>query len=556
MKKQVLIAPITFSMVLMSSFFLQESCTSESVQGRNPKQINRLTQIQTTDFDSVFIDTFSLRLKLKDKYLDKLHAFYSERKFTYAWLEKGEFNAYAEQFIQLLEKDSSLTDVNTKYYKTLLHYPSYPSLKKGERNYLSKKQYADIEMLLTITFFEYASRNWEELSEKERKMIGWNIHFEKLDYSTLLSFILAKNPEFLSTYQPIHPQYRLLAKQLAYYQSIMLKTEWNTVFPEGLKLNLGDTSNQVLALKNHLYLEQDLIDNNHTNQFDTAMFVALKKYQQRHGLFADGILGKQTKGVLGVSIQSLIQTIKLNMLRCKMVPALQKGDYIVVNIPAFKLYFYHNEQLLWSSKVVVGKISHLKNTMVFNDVLDQVVFSPYWNLPQGIITKQVLPQLKQNPNYLAEHEMEVVTNKGKIVPTNQINWDRYMTHFPFEIRQKPGKNNALGLVKFLFPNKYAIYIHDTPEKSLFGETKRTFSQGCIRLQNPIKLAQIVLRNRPSFTEKRIQTLMQGGVETYVRIKPTIPVFIVYFTAWVDSKGKLNVRNDVYQQDVKMNKYNL
>ena len=542
--------------LILSSLFSFESCNSTGTKTTILKNRIKYTNLQGIHFDSFFLDSFPVRFLLKDKYLDKLHAFYSERKFTYAWLYKGEFNAYAKQFIQLLEKDSTLTDANSKHYRTLIHYPSYLSLKKGERNYLSKKQYADIEMLLTIIFFEYATRNWEGLSEKERKVIGWNIHFEKLDYSTLLSFILAKNPEFLSTYQPIHPQYRLLAKQLAYYQSIVLKTEWNTLFPEGMKLNLGDTSNQVLALKNHLYLEQDLVDNNHTNQFDTAVFVALKKYQQRHGLFADGILGKQTIGVLGVSIQSLIKTIKLNMLRCKMVPAVQKGDFIVVNIPAFKLYFYHNEQLLWSSKVVVGKISHLKNTMVFNDVLDQVVFSPYWNLPQGIITKQVLPQLKQNPNYLAEHEMEVVTNKGEIVPSNQINWDRYTTHFPFEIRQKPGKNNALGLVKFLFPNKYAIYIHDTPEKSLFGETKRTFSQGCIRLQNPMKLAQIVLRNRPSYTEKRIQTLMQGGVETYVHIKPTIPVFIVYFTAWVDGKGKLNVRNDVYQQDMKMNKYSL
>ena len=234
-----------------------------------------------------------------------------------------------------------------------------------------------------------------------------------------------------------------------------------------------------------------------------------------------------------------------------MIPKTQKGDYIVVNIPDFRLFAYQDTQLVFNSKVVVGKKSGAKHTVIFSDFIETIVFSPYWNIPQGIITKQLLPLIKNNPSYLSEHDMEVLNNKGNLIPNNSIDWEKYTSHFPYMIRQKPGRNNALGRVKFMFPNKYAIYIHDTPEKSLFGETKRMFSHGCIRLQQPAKLAQFLLRKNIAFNRKRINALMQGGVETYIPLKPKVPVFIVYFTAWVDRSGKLNVRPDVYRQDLKM-----
>ena len=147
--------------------------------------------------------------------------------------------------------------------------------------------------------------------------------------------------------------------------------------------------------------------------------------------------------------------------------------------------------------------------------------------------------------------MEVVNAEGQPVSTSSIEWNKYTNNFPYIIRQKPGKNNALGLVKFLFPNSYGIYLHDTPEKSLFGESTRMFSHGCIRLQEPFKLAKFLLREDSSFTDEKIKTLMNGDKQTFVKLKNKVPVFIVYFTAWVDSDGKLNLRDDVYQHDEKM-----
>jgi murein L,D-transpeptidase YcbB/YkuD len=179
-------------------------------------------------------------------------------------------------------------------------------------------------------------------------------------------------------------------------------------------------------------------------------------------------------------------------------------------------------------KVVVGAVAH--NTVIFNGNMKYIVFSPYWNVPPSILRKEIIPGIKRNKNYLANHNME--WNGGAV-------------------RQKPGPRNSLGLVKFLFPNSYNIYLHDTPSKSLFNESKRAFSHGCIRLSEPKRLAEYLLRNDPAWSEASITKAMNSGKEKYVTLKQTIPVFIGYFTAWVDHDGKLNFRDDIYGHDKEM-----
>jgi murein L,D-transpeptidase YcbB/YkuD len=196
-----------------------------------------------------------------------------------------------------------------------------------------------------------------------------------------------------------------------------------------------------------------------------------------------------------------------------------------VNIPQFKLVAMEKDSIVLSCNVVVGKATN--KTVIFRGDMKYVVFSPYWNVPQSIINKEILPAMKRNPNYLAKHNMEY--NGGKI-------------------RQKPGPDNSLGLVKFLFPNSFNIYLHDTPSKSLFKEDKRAFSHGCIRVSEPFELAKYLLRHDPSWTPEKIKGAMDSGKEQYVSLKNTVPVYLVYFTAFVDSKGKLNFRDDIYNRD--------
>jgi murein L,D-transpeptidase YcbB/YkuD len=188
------------------------------------------------------------------------------------------------------------------------------------------------------------------------------------------------------------------------------------------------------------------------------------------------------------------------------------------------------DSMVFSCNVVVGKSTN--KTVIFRGDMKYVVFSPYWNVPNSIINKEILPAMRRNPNYLAKHNMEY--NGGKI-------------------RQKPGPNNSLGLVKFLFPNSFNIYLHDTPSKSLFNEDKRAFSHGCIRVAEPFQLAKYLLRHDGNWTEEKIRAAMNSGNEQYVTLKKTVPVYLVYFTAFVDPRGKLNFRDDIYGRDTELKK---
>jgi murein L,D-transpeptidase YcbB/YkuD len=199
-------------------------------------------------------------------------------------------------------------------------------------------------------------------------------------------------------------------------------------------------------------------------------------------------------------------------------------------------------------KVVVGKSATA--TTIFNENLTTIVFSPYWNVPQSIIVKELLPKLKKDPYFLNKKNMEVVKN-NKAINSYSINWNNYTKGVPFVIREKPGQWNSLGLIKFLFPNNYDIYMHDTPTKSSFEKEARAFSHGCIRLAEPLKLASYLLKSDKNITEAKMLKWMNAGVEKYVSVKPPMPVYIVYFTSWVNHKGKVNFRNDIYGLDKKL-----
>jgi murein L,D-transpeptidase YcbB/YkuD len=217
----------------------------------------------------------------------------------------------------------------------------------------------------------------------------------------------------------------------------------------------------------------------------------------------------------------------VNMERCRWIPPdfAKAGVYIVVNIPAFRLTMVRDGKPEFTSPVIVGK--NVTKTVIFSGMLSYIVFSPYWNLPASIINKEVKPGMTRNKNYLEAHNME--WNNG-------------------QVRQKPGKNNSLGLVKFIFPNSEDIYMHDTPSKSLFARENRAFSHGCIRVEKPRELAIEILKENPAWTPQRIDAAMHAGKESTVTLKSKIPVYIGYLTAWVNDRGEINFYQDVYNRD--------
>ena len=343
-------------------------------------------------------------------------------------------------------------------------------------------------------------------------------------------------------------EYMLLNQKLEEYNAILKNKKYNPNLNITNEFKFGDSSDILVNVKNQLYLLGDIKETSQSLLFDSSIFYGVKNFQIRYGLKPSGILTKQTFLQLNKPIEELIQTIQLNLTRRKLELPKNREDYVVVSLPEFKLHTYFNSEETSSYKVIIGKTTKKTQTKIFNDTIEYLVFCPYWNIPKGIIIKEILPEIKKNNNFLHKNDMEVTTQQGEIIPSTRINWSIYTKNFPYAIRQRPGKKNALGKVKFLFPNPYSIYIHDTPEKKLFSKEIRTYSHGCIRLETPLKLAFYLLRKDKHYTPKKINQIINAGKQTYIKLKNKVPIYITYYTAWVDSSGKLNFRDDIYDRD--------
>ena len=319
-----------------------------------------------------------------------------------------------------------------------------------------------------------------------------------------------------------------MREQLKRYDAIQKQGGWKPLAPMQKKYSEGDSLADIRQIKHRLFMTGDLKNDDTSLVFNDDMSKAVKNFQYRYGIKTDGTIGGNTLSEMNRPVDFRIRQILVNMERLRWVPAQPDEDYILVNIPAFQLYAYEKGKLAFKMNVVVGSTQN--STVIFTGKLKHVVFSPYWNVPPSIVNKEVLPGIKKNPNYLANHNME--WNGG-------------------HVRQKPGIKNSLGLVKFLFPNSYNIYLHDTPSKSLFTEDKRAFSHGCIRVSEPKKLARWILRNEPAWTDSTIEKAMHSGKEKYVNVKQDVQVFIGYFTAFVDGKDNMNFRDDIYGHDKRL-----
>jgi murein L,D-transpeptidase YcbB/YkuD len=325
-----------------------------------------------------------------------------------------------------------------------------------------------------------------------------------------------------------------LKNKLIIYYEIDKKGGWDSINLKNKAYRVGDSAEVILALKKRLSITGDYAGETTSLKFTEQLKLGLLHAQERLGLNADGVLGKSAANELNVSVKDRIEQMLINMERLKWMPNESSGVRLVANIPEFTLHVFNGNQQDFSMKIVVGKAGH--NTVIFTDSLSYIVFNPYWNIPQSIVRNEILPAMRRNGNYLRRNNMELTgTSNGLPV-----------------IRQKPGPKNSLGRVKFIFPNNYNIYFHDTPAKTLFDLQDRAFSHGCIRLGEPEKLADYLLKDNPDWPTSKIHDMMvNGGKNTWVKLKEKIPVYLVYFTAWVTKDGALNFRDDIYGHDAKM-----
>ena len=398
----------------------------------------------------------------------------------------------------------------------------------------ASKSFINTELLLTKHFIQYMLNNYEKGYVKRKEMERF-IPARKQNALQLADSLINKKHKDDKYFEDVNASYRGLKEHLKTYHDIVKNGGWPVVrFAKGA-YKKGASSPDVLTLKKRLMLSGDMPAGDTSLVFNDTVVTGIKNFQARHGFTTDGVLTEAVVKEMNVPAATRLQQILMNMDRMRWLAAEPKGQLIVVNIPEFVLHMYEGGKKVFDMVVVVGKEGH--NTMTFNGDLSQVVFSPYWNVPPSIVKNEILPEMAENSNYLESQNMEIVSNDGELP----------------EIRQRPGDDNALGKVKFLFPNSFNIYFHDTPSKSLFEKDKRAFSHGCIRLKEPEKMANYVLRNQPEWTPEKISEAMNSGEEKYVKVKDPIPVIVTYYTAWAGEDGKLNFREDIYEHDSKLAK---
>jgi murein L,D-transpeptidase YcbB/YkuD len=506
-------------------------------QGKKKKLITRDTTItRSNSFNDLFMDSVQLEQFISQHetltiFRDQFNDFYKDRNYGYAWFDSSGLTEQASNLMNLQ------SDYITNFSDSTLANPLLDSLfhflsqsKQVQQN-IQPATILEAELLLTGQFFRYASKAYNG-SDIDAAALGWFIPRKKADLHQLLDSAIRGASDKI--YAAPNSQYNKLVNYLNQYRSIEKKGNLDSLPSVKKSLRKGDSSLIIGLIRQHLFTFHDLSENNNSLVFDSTLEKAVKGFQQRMGLTPDGVVGNQLIAELNVPIQTRIKQMLINLERLRWMPAEKDTNYILVNIPAFMMYVYDSGRLQFNMNVIVGTSAN--NTVIFNNRLQYVVFSPYWNVPSSIVQKEILPAMARNPNYLNRQHMEIV-QAGKI-PV---------------IRQLPGAHNSLGLVKFLFPNNYNIYFHDTPNRNLFSQTNRSFSHGCIRVGEPKKLAAYLLRNDSSWTSTRIDSAMHLAKEKWVTLAKPVPVFIVYFTAWVDQEGKLNFRKDIYKHDEKLGK---
>ncbi len=352
----------------------------------------------------------------------------------------------------------------------------------------------------------------------------------------------------LAALSPVSPIYENLKKALARYRFIAGQGGW-PVIPSGPVLKVGSEGGRVSMLRERLFRSGDLSVADRTSPvFDASLKQAVSRFQQHHYLEEDGVVGKQTLAELNTTAEEKVDQIRVNLERARWILRDIPPTVILVDIAGYTLNYYLDHNLIWKTQVVVGQPYHM--TPTFGAEIKYLVINPTWTIPRSIIGRETLPRVQKDPQYLSDHNLRVLDYKGNSIDTAGINWQEYTgKSFPYLIRQDPGPQNALGRIKFMFPNKHAIYLHDTPSRGLFARDKRAFSHGCIRVNDPLTLGELLLANDgQDWSRERIEEVITGRKITTIRLQTPVPVLLLYWTVNITEDNKVLFKQDIYGRD--------
>lgn len=515
--------------VLLAVTMLAIACNEGTRKGHAAKKdrvprdrsITKANAYSDLFLDSNAVEAFIREQHLNDTVANDMRNFYNGRNFQYAWFAGDGLTEQALGFRNLYDYNKDSSNTRRTLDRQLDALTMEDSLRVSPADAAARKT----ELLLTWRYINYV---WDTYDNSKDRQAALQQLIPTKKYTIA---DLAKRD--LGSGDTPGEAYRLMKKKLSGYTDLQEKGGWPSIPAIKKSLKPGSTHPAIAAIKKRLQAEDIFPGNDTSAGYTTALEPAVKNAQAGFGMKADGIITPALVKALNIPVESRIEQLLVNMERMRWMPAEPQEKLILVNIPAFKLYVQEGRKPVFDMDIVVGKEGH--STVMFTGQLNQVVFCPYWNLPSGIVRKEVLPQIEKDPDYLAKNNMEVVGEENGIP----------------KIRQLPGQQNQLGKIKFLFPNSYNIYFHDTPFKELFNKDQRAYSHGCIRLREPARLAQYLLQDKPEWTPAAIDSAMNSGKEKYVQLKDPVPVLIYYYTAWVDANGQLQFREDIYGHDKKL-----
>ena len=471
---------------------------------------------------------------------------YQDHDFRPFWTDPS----HVQQLMDLIDSSADHGLNPTDYNTALLHRLVFQQARSP-----SAQLEAEEEILLTESLLRYGYHR--RFGKIKASALDPDINFRRELFRnqppsvTIEQALEASSlADFIQLAAPTGPIYRHLQAALDRYRDIAAGGGWPVV-AEGPTIRKGDRDRRVPSIRQRLAISGDLpagIDTT-SQEFDDKVKRAVIIFQARHTLDDDGIVGKQTIEALNVPAEVRINQLKIALERLRWVNQEAADTLVAVNIAGFRAFFYRNGQLEWSTRAMVGK--HYRKTPVFGGDMAYLEFNPTWTIPPGILRNDTLPAIKKNPNYLASKNIRVIDRNGKIIDPSSVNWNQYSKGVPYTLRQDPGPKNALGTVKFIFPNEHFVFLHDTPHRELFSHTQRAFSSGCIRVQDPLKLAELVLDDADKYPRSALEDIVASRKTQRINLSPKVPVVIVYLTASVDSDGKVRFYQDIYNRDQKV-----
>lgn len=471
-----------------------------------------------------------------------LHRLYAENNFSPLWLSADGPSPTAERMLEWLATEPARHGLRPDDY----HIEILNAVDDIER----AGALVDFELALSDAFLLLASHLLAGRINPETLDAEWRANRRHRDLLPVIREAAASDDPgaVLSDLLPDDAAYYELVRALAALRELESRGGWTAV-PDGPTLRRGDQDARVAEVAGRLRASGDY-EGPATKFFDAPLVEAVSRFQIRHGLEADGVVGRATLAALNVPLAGRIEQLIVNLERWRWLPEQLGERHVLVNIAGFSLDVVEDGQSVLAMRVVVGR--PYRRTPVFSGQISYLVLNPYWEVPRSIAIKDKLPLIREDPGYLDRNGYALLDGWGaeeRLLDAESIDWQNVTAaSFQYRLRQAPGPLNALGQVKFMFPNEFSVYLHDTPGRELFARESRTFSSGCIRLERPLELAEWLLRNSPDWSREAIDRAIASGSERVVMLREKVPVHLLYWTAWINDEDELHFRNDIYGRD--------